>query len=371
MKASAASHQERSFCNVAAQAAGLEPAGHAPSFREAVLVETRLPWRRGIYTDSGALPQEALDLMALWHRRYRETGLFAHYLLLMAPDPEYAQPGYRRVIHYRHPAGPFACYDKQEYLVPESETGKLIWALFEARTMLPQFEHCRAGHDGRDILICTHGTVDVACARFGYPLYRHLRDSFAGQSGYSTLRVWRVSHFGGHVFAPTLMDMPTGHSWAYTGERQAVQILKRTGPVSALHGHYRGGAGLEGGFVQAAECTLWQREGWPWFAWAKKGEVRILDKGDAPQWADVRIHCILPTEAKRLYHVRVAVSHTVETVSATAHTMPHTYPQYQATLLPSPVQPQEDIPTHCVPSGAEGRGHPVLVAQGKAGRAGQ
>lgn len=87
--------------------------------------------------------------------------------------------------------------------------GTLAWALYEAREQLPTFERYRVpdADKVRDILVGTHGTIDVACAKFGYPLYRHLRDTYADEG----LRVWRVSHFGGHVFAPTLMDMPTGH----------------------------------------------------------------------------------------------------------------------------------------------------------------
>ena len=48
--------------------------------------------------------------------------------------------------------------------------------------------------------------VDVACARFGYPIYRQLRDRF----GYNGLRVWRCSQKWEQQFAPTLIDLPNG-----------------------------------------------------------------------------------------------------------------------------------------------------------------
>jgi len=103
------------------------------------------------------------------------------------------------------------------------------------------------------------------------------------------LRVWRVTHFGGHVFAPTFIDMPTGHYWAYVEREQAKQITERQGDVRPLFGHYRGWAGLGDGFLQALERQLWQQHGWDWFDYAKAGEIVNEDASDDPQWAEVRL----------------------------------------------------------------------------------
>lgn len=321
---------EKEYCNVAAQALGLDPGGYAGHFTDAVLIETALPWKRDLYQEAGALPQEAIDLMARWLQRYHETGVYDHRPLLIAPDPVYSQPGYRRVIYYERPAGPFAHYARQEYLVPEEDTGLLLWALFEAKTTLGQFAAYRVNidHDQRDILVCTHGTIDVACAKFGYPLYRHLRDTYADDH----LRVWRVSHFGGHVFAPTLMDMPTGHYWAYIGEEQATQIVQRQGDVTKLRGHYRGWAGVPAGFAQAAERELWQREGWAWFDYAKAGEVIAQDPDpEKPTWADVRIAHKSSSETTSTHTLHVAVEQWIDTFGTTGHAETYPYPQYVVT----------------------------------------
>lgn len=40
----------------------------------------------------------------------------------------------------------------------------------------------------REILTCTHGNVDVACARFGYLIFKKLREEYAAASE-GTLRV--------------------------------------------------------------------------------------------------------------------------------------------------------------------------------------
>ena len=36
----------------------------------------------------------------------------------------------------------------------------------------------------------------------------------------SNLRVWQSAHFGGHRFAPTLIDLPIGHLWGHLDEEK-------------------------------------------------------------------------------------------------------------------------------------------------------
>ncbi len=323
---------DKAYCNVLAIQHGLDPAGHAGHFDDAIIIETPLPWKRDLYQTAGALPQQMIDLMALWLERYKAGQPYNHRPLLVAPDTVYSRKGYRRVIFFTRPVGGFSEYTKCEYLVPEAELGALVWALYEARASLPVFEQYRtpeADHV-RDILVCTHGTIDVACAKFGYPLYRHLRDLYADDN----LRVWRVSHFGGHVFAPTLVDMPHGHYWAYIEEAQAEQLISRTGDVAALRGYYRGWSGLGRSFTQVAERELWQREGWAWFGYAKSGEVLAQDSNEEdPQWAEVRVNYTTPDGTEGAYTTRVEITHTVETKYATDRAETHAYPQYAVTAL--------------------------------------
>lgn len=322
----------KNYCNVAAQALSLDPGGYGGHFDDAVLIETALPWKRDIYQTAGGLPQEAIDLLALWLKRYRESGIYPHRPLLIAPDEAYTRPGYRRVIYYQRPVGLWSRFERQEYLVPDDDTGLLLWALFEEKESLAHFQQYRVRTQpaSRDILVCTHGTIDVACAKFGYPLYRHLRDEFADED----VHVWRVSHFGGHIFAPTLIDMPTGHYWAYVGEKQAGQIMRRDGDVSALRGHYRGWAGAENGFAQAAEREVWQQKGWGWFDTAKScAEMDGDPNEEDPQWAEVRIDSSPGHGASNSYRVRIEVQSKLETAPSSDETKIYTYAQYAVTRL--------------------------------------
>lgn len=322
------------YCNVAAQELGLDPAGHADSFDDLLLLETPLPWKGDMYQRAGTLPQRAIDLLTLWRRRYEAGSPYNHRLLMIAPDPAYSRPGFRRVIFFTRPSGAFATFVRNEYLAPEEMVGELIWTLYEAPHRLSAFDRYCASDEAptdrpvRDILVCTHGVIDAACAKFGYPLYRYLRDDFAGES----LHIWRVSHFGGHVFAPTLIDLPTGHYWAYVNEKQAAQIVQRNGDVASLHGHYRGWAGLEDGFAQAAEREIWQREGWRWFDYLRNGAT-TTQPGDMRDKAQVCIEFTDTDGAMGVYTAHVQISRTINTRHSTASDNCYAYPQYRVVAL--------------------------------------
>jgi hypothetical protein len=308
----------KAFCNHVAIEKGLDPAGSAGYFQDAIVMEMPFPWKRDYA--SMALPAEMMKLLELWMQRYRETGVYGHRPLLIAPDEDYSKEGYRRVIFYTRPQAPFAEFTQTEYLVPEAEMGALIWAWYEAPETLSKYESCRQDTKARDILVCTHGAVEAACAKFGYPLYKHLRENYTNEN----LRVWRVSHFGGHVFAPTLMDMPKGDYWAYVEIEQGEQILRREGAIHQLYKHYRGWAGLEAGFLQAAERECLMLEGWAWQQTPKTGRILAQEESENPQWAELEING---------YRFRVEQTNSIELIHTSNQDKTYTYPQYTAKLL--------------------------------------
>lgn len=322
----------RDYCNVVAAQVGLHPAGHARTFDDAVVIETPLPWRKRLYDEVGPLPQEMIDLLAGWLADYHAGKPYNHCPLLIAPDPMTGRPDLRTVIFYERPHQPFARFAKMEYRVPDEALGPLVWAWYRAPELLADFDAYRHAEADtvRDLMVCTHGTVDVACGKFGFPIFQWLREHYHDDTA---TRVWRVSHFGGHVFAPTLLDMPTGHGWAYVGIAQADQIAKRTSDVKSLRDHYRGWAGAERGFVQAAEWAMWQREGWSWVDFEKQGGIVEIDSAEEPGWAVVRLDYIAPDNRAGHYTARVAVCEQVVTPPSTGAARVQTYVQYAVTDL--------------------------------------
>ena len=321
----------KTYCNHIALQKGLDPGGSALPFDTLLLLEVPLPWKGTLQSMTGQLPQELFDLVALQMEHYQETGVWPPiHALLIAPDEAYANPGWRRVIHFQRDGAQISWFARREYFVPEAQLGPLVWALTEAPDRLTRFEQWRLRQSGitRDLLVCTHGSVDAACAKFGYPLYRYLRDEHAAENR----RVWRVSHFGGHVFAPTLLDMPTGRFWGYVAEAQAGQIAQQSGAVADLKGYYRGWAGLENGFLQTAERAIWQREGWGWFDKAIRGEIVAQDEADPPAWAEVVIEARGKVE-QVTYRASVELVRHVHTIHTTGNEAKYPYPQYAVRWL--------------------------------------
>lgn len=315
--------QTKCFCNVVAMEKGIDPVGSAGNFEDVVLIEQPFPWKYS-YSEMN-LPQELLQLLDLWMERYKETGVYGHRSLLIAPDDDYSKDGFRRVIFFTKPDGLFAEFEKVEYLLPVEKMGKLLWSWYEVPENLAEFDAFKQSESNtRDILICTHGAVDVACAKFGYPVYKYLRDNAATDE----VRIWRVSHFGGHLYAPTLMDMPKGDYWAYVDNTIGEQIISRTGKIDNLHGYYRGWAGAGRGFIQAMERACLMKEGWEWQSYAKQAEIISIDDADEPQWADVRVNYQGSDNQSGEYQARVTITETIISNPSSNDEREYPYPQF-------------------------------------------
>lgn len=298
--------QERRLACAVSQDNGEDLAGTGTPFSGYFLVEVAGPWEYdvGLSRDFPDGLWEAVK--GLW-----EAGIVEKFTTLM-PDREYSREGYRRAILLRRPTNSFfASYQKEDYLVPEDELVPLVEALSEpeGRSRFASF-----GEDTshvRDVLVCTHGSHDVCCGRFGYPLYEKLRREYAAASE-GKLRVWRTSHIGGHRFAPNLIDLPEGRYWGRMGPEDLENLVMRNGPASELKGLHRGWAGLGGEFEQIAEGEAFAREGWGWTEYPKVGEVIEVDEDG--ERAEVRIEYRTPNGASGAYEATVEAVGSVATL---------------------------------------------------------
>lgn len=235
------------------------------------VLELAQPWHE---TKLASDPRLA-PAIALLKKLFFQRGLVVQPVLI-APDSEYSRSLTTRVLFYSRPQPQFAYFEKQEFVVPEAEFPALLVALL--KRLLGQFNELErfdsyrqeTGHV-REILVCTHGNVDAACARFGYPIYQQLRNEYAARSP-GNLRVWRCSHFGGHRFAPTLIDLPEGRAWGHLEPEIVDRLIRRFGEVTELRSHYRGWSGLSK-FEQVAEREIWMQVGWDWLSFAKSGRT--------------------------------------------------------------------------------------------------
>lgn len=255
-----------------------------------VLIELPLPWSEQVWRSPQVSPllREAIDqLEGAGARCYA-----------IAPDAEYSLPGMARVLLFSRPAGLFVRFEPAEYLVPAASVPGLLSALAEHGAQPATYERFSIPPGAtRELLVCTHGSLDACCGQLGYPLYQLLREQYAD----SDLRVWRISHFGGHRFAPTMLEFPSGLGWAYLEPRTLDRVVRRHGPVYEAMPHYRGCGGLNSYYLQLAERAILLHEGWKWLDYSRGGIVLqgrsdgypIYDE-DAENEARVRIRFCAP-----------------------------------------------------------------------------
>lgn len=247
------------FCSLVSEASGEDLIGSAWSVPCHVAVELPLPWPYEVLAGTH-VPAGLKEFV------YGVYGAGIPWGFLgIAPDPERSVEGHTRILFCDRPAGPVAGYDAWELLVPNA---LLIATLERLRDAWP---HRPAGLDRftverpaglRDILVCTHGAVDACCAKFGYPVYREL-SRLAAQSATNT-RVWRCTHFGGHRFAATVLELPSGRYWGRLTGARLGGLIDHDLPAVEMRNAYRGWALLPHVLEQVAEGEAFRRGGWEW-----------------------------------------------------------------------------------------------------------
>ena len=268
----------RMLCTFVARKDREDPVPSAARWDRCLAIEVDTPWSKEI-TDSASFPPGVMDAA----RSYEERGGALRIQGLMRDDG-YSVPGHTRVLEAKLPedGGRFRT---TEYIVPAEDIGSLVGRLLNGGSHdngLAQYRRDLSGV--RDVLVCTHGSRDACCARFGYKVYRRLRDEYASAG---SLRVWRTSHTGGHRFAPTLIDLPEGRYWAWIGDESLDHLVAQEGPVEGMIDSYRGLAALGTAYEQVAEREAFRREGWSWTGYAVSSNVVEYDEAGA--LADVRI----------------------------------------------------------------------------------
>jgi hypothetical protein len=318
------------YCSILAQEQGFDPIGTASSYEDLILIELPLPWAYRIW-DSSHLPADLVEYL-LEEAKARE---YRMWVLFIAPDAEYCRPGLLRVMHIQRPTGLATKFKRSEYWLPNDEMPALVRAICATPDNLSAWDEYRQplAENLRDIMVCTHGSVDVVCAKFGFPSYKVLRTQYASDR----VRVWRISHFGGHICAPTLLSFPDGRAWAYIGAEQAPHLVEERGTPRDLYDNYRGWALLAPPLAQVVEREVWMREGWAWLDCQVEAEVVAADEPEddhaKPTWGEVHLHYVRPDGSRGRYEGRVELSRTLDLYGSTKNEKPHAIAQYRVTAL--------------------------------------
>lgn len=245
------------LCSQLSAERGLPLIGSAGCYDGVLAFELDAPWTprlAGSRASDGGL-DAAIGRIATGARGVRLLALEPR-----EPLPQHARRESVRVLHFFKSKGPFGAFSRREYDVRRDDLAASLERL--AAGGLAGAEEI-SGPDGqRDILVCTHGARDACCGKFGYRLFLEMSAS-AGplHEIHEPLRVWRSSHLGGHRFAPTLLDLPSGRMYGRMTDGDAATVLGGGAAlVARLSSIYRGRCALPEA-AQIVERELWARAG--------------------------------------------------------------------------------------------------------------
>jgi hypothetical protein len=211
-----------------ARGTGLNPQGTAFSAETVTLVGVPLPWPKPVFEHPALIGLEA-SMDTTWGR----TRVLAFAAATMAPDTA-------QVLIYKDET-------VAAFQVPITELAAFVAdpAQRVAETDAPR----------QMLAVCTQGTHDVCCGTDG--------TRFAIEAENVT-EVIRVSHTGGHRFAPTALQLPEGRMWAYLDMDVITAIMEKSQPPANLVSHYRGSIFVPPGAEQVAESAVFAVSGWGW-----------------------------------------------------------------------------------------------------------
>ena len=238
--------------------------GSATNHQTYILVECPTPWVSEAF-NSKWVPDNLRILVA----DVKRAKLSIHFLLI-ANDETHREEQTTLLI-YQQEKGLSNGYRKQEFKLPNIE--QVAGVVRKWLTGVSVDDEI-ASNTTRDILVCTHGSHDQCCAKYGNPFYFHAQNTIFDLQ-LNHLRIWRSSHFGGHRFAPTAIDFPQGRYCGVLDQDTFKSILTQTGDIECLNKVYRGW-GILPNPLQILERELMLRLGWDWFNYKVTG--KILEK---------------------------------------------------------------------------------------------
>ncbi|MGH3088816.1 MAG: sucrase ferredoxin [Rubrobacteraceae bacterium] len=314
-------NKEVKLCSVVSSESGDDPIGSATPFEKCLMVEVSPPYQRNAL-DSRRFPKGLAEVVdgAMDGGSIQKFGAFM-------PDREHSEKGCARVLFFRRPEGDaFSSFEKDDLLAPNDDLAPVVEALLSGNEFPEKYRRDSSGV--REIFVCTHNNRDVCCGKFGDPVYKELRRKCADD----TLRVWRASHIGGHRFAPTLIDFPSGMWWGHLGREEAASLVRRDAPFANFRNKYRGWSGLGSNFEQIAEREILAETGWRWADFPRQGELLSVNEDET--LAEVRMDFEDPKAREGgSYHASIEASDSVMTLGSSGTDPLEEVTQYRVSRL--------------------------------------
>jgi hypothetical protein len=250
------------FCGEESRQSGEDPIGTGDSYYQIyIFVEFPTPWNKDAF-DTKSLP----DSLKLFQAEISEQELPVKMLFIYS---KYLwEQNFTKVLIYHRDEGLINRYHKQEC---QLKTIEEVVPVIKEYLLNGNFPQQTTAKVARDIFICTHGSHDKCCGKYGYPFYQQALANIVNLS-FNDVRIWQTSHFGGHRFAPTVMDFPDGRYYARLNQALLTPLLTRTGEIDFFKSIYRGWSILPEP-AQILEREMIFQHGWDWFDYKVIGTV--------------------------------------------------------------------------------------------------
>ena len=285
---------DKFFCAEASRQAEENPIGWAAPCQLYILIECSPPWGG----DEFASQSVPANLRVLVEEIYQ---IEPSAMVLLIYSHILIKKNYTKLLIFRQRTGLCNGYTKQE---TEVNNVNDIAPVLQNYLANPTTEEPPL--PTRDILICTHGSHDKCCAKYGIPFYRQAI-AIVNSLGLKNVRIWQSSHFGGHRFAPTALDFPSGRCYGRLDSKSFASILTRSGDIQVLKSVYRGWGILSGSDypipAQLVEQELMLRYGWNWFDY--KIANRIVEQNEDGSFNRVELTFETPDGAITRYRAEV------------------------------------------------------------------
>jgi len=221
-------------CSDYAADIALRPAGTALVVDEFLVVDVPRPWPKPVWNR----PE--------WNFVPEAVSASGRRIRVLAS--EYADGQDRRVTHFWRPQSS-GLWLQREYRPRAGEESALVEELIRSGPAGSEVDPVPANDGQPTVLICTQGSHDVCCGSEGSRLAHRLAEQRPD------LDIRRVSHLGGHRFAPTAVTVPDGRMWGRVSVDDLEAVVDRRGGPARRLGACRGLIGLDP-IAQVAELAV-------------------------------------------------------------------------------------------------------------------
>lgn len=222
----------RQYCSEISSAAGENLLGTAPQVDFWLLIENRQQWSRDPIKEND-LPETTQVWMRQLVQILEEEGRFP------------------RIQFIRQSRGNS---DALQLFV--CQNGELRSCTFTSYEELPSLDLDRdlgSALSSNHFFVCTHGTRDLCCSRFGLTTWRELQLLSNG-------RTWQSSHLGGHRYAPNVLVLPHGRLYGRVHKEYVEKFFTTVERGEIAVDHLRGRSEFSKE-AQACECLVDGRVG--------------------------------------------------------------------------------------------------------------